>query len=193
MENKVYNDELDESKYKYNKMVLVNIIQSVAIIVLTGGILFFAMNQKTILKSPYPTNKDEIIGSGFEDQEKLTHFAHYITNLTQNITYSNADKQLLFLLPLLESSNFNEVKKSLKLEALYVMKNKITQNFYISNIDVDQEQKIIKVKGTRERRVGGQVLKNKNNGYETVILTINYKLKYGTYLRLINLKVEKTK
>jgi hypothetical protein len=24
-------------------------------------------------------------------------------------------------------------------------------------------------------------------------LTINYKLKYGTYLRLINLKVEKTK
>jgi len=193
MKNKVYNDKLDESKYKYNKMVLVNIIQSLVIVALTAGILFFAINQKIILKSPYPTNKDEIIGSGFEDPEKLTHFAHYIANLTQNITYLNANKQLLFLLPLLESSNFNEVKKKLKLEALYVMKNKITQNFYISNIDINSEQKIIKVRGIRGRRVGGQVLKNKNNGYETIVLTIHYKLKYGTYLRLINLKVDKTK
>lgn len=130
MENKEYEDQLDESKYKYNKMVAVNIIQLLVIVVLTGAVLFFAMNQKVILKSPYPTNKDEVVSDGFEDKEKLRHFAHYITNLTQNITYENAEDQLLHILPLIESNNFDDVKKNLKKEAKYIIRNKITQIFY---------------------------------------------------------------
>ncbi|MFA7084704.1 MAG: TraE/TraK family type IV conjugative transfer system protein [Arcobacteraceae bacterium] len=194
MNYKQYENELDENKYKYNKMVAVNIIQLIVIVVLTGAILFFAMNQKTILKSPYPTNKDEIISDGFEDLEKLNHFAHYISNLTQNITYANANEQLLHLLPMVESSYFDEIKKDLKLEATYIIRNKITQIFYVSNIDVDQKLKIIKIKGVRERRVSGQTLKSGNNdGYETIMLTVNYMVKYGTYFRIKNLGVEKLK
>lgn len=194
MENKTYENEIDEHRYKYNKMVFVNIVQLLVIVVLTGAILFFSMNQKIILKSPYPTNNDEIISDGFEDPEKLKHFAHYIANLTQNITYANADEQLLHLLPLVESENFDEVKKNLKLEAAYIIRNKITQIFFISNIDIDPANKIMKVKGVRERRVSGQTLKSNNNeGFETVILTINYMVKYGTYFRIQNLGVENTK
>lgn len=191
----VYDDELDISKYKYNKMVAVNIIQLLVILVLIGAVLFFSMNQKVILKSPYATNKDEVISDGFEDLEKLEHFAHYITNLTQNITYENAEDQLLHILPLVESSNFDALKINLKKEARYIIRNKITQIFYISQIDIDQKLKIIKVKGVRERRVSGQTLKrNKNGGgYETLILTIPYMVKYGTYFRILNINLEKKK
>lgn len=194
MEKNIFDNDIDEHRYKYNKMVLVNIIQLLVIVVLTGAILFFAMNQKIILKSPYSTtNKDEVISGGIEDLEKLNQFAWYISNLTQNITYSNANEQLQMLLPLLESQNFDEVKKNLRLEALYISRNKITQIFYVSKVDIDQNNKIIKVKGIRERRVSGETLKNDKNDYETVILTIEYMVKYGTYFRLKNLGVEKTK
>lgn len=194
MDNETYENEIDEHRYKYNKQVFVNIVQLIVIVVLAGTTVFFSMNQKIILKSPYPTNNDEIISDGFEDPEKLKHFAHYIANLTQNITYANADEQLLHLLPLVESENFDEVKKNLKLEAAYIIRNKITQIFFISNIDIDPANKIMKVKGVRERRVSGQTLKSNNNeGFETVVLTINYMVKYGTYFRIQNLGVENTK
>jgi type IV conjugative transfer system protein TraE len=193
MNKNKYDNDMDEHRYKYNKMVFVNIIQLLVIIVLTGAILFFAMNQKIILKSPYSINKDEVISDGFEDVERLNHFAYYISNLTQNITYSNANEQLQYLLPLVESQNFDEMKKNLRLEAMYIIKNKITQIFYVSNVDIDQTQKIIKIKGVRERRVSGETLKTNNNDYETVVLTIEYIVKYGTYFRIKNLGVEKTK
>lgn len=193
MNKETYDNEVDEHRYKYNKMVLVNIIQLFLIFVLTGAVVFFSMNQKIILKSPYTTNKDEIIADGFEDLERLNHFSYYISNLTQNITYLNANEQLQYLLPLIESLNFDEVKKNLRLEAMYIIKNKITQIFYVSNIDIDQTQKIIKIKGVRERRVSGETLKTNNNDYETVVLTIEYIVKYGTYFRIKNIGVEKTK
>ena len=193
MDKETYDNEVDEHRYKYNKMVLVNIIQLFLIFVLTGAVVFFSMNQKIILKSPYTTNKDEIIADGFEDLERLNHFSYYISNLTQNITYLNANEQLQYLLPLIESQNFDEVKKNLRLEAMYIIKNKITQIFYVSNIDIDQTQKIIKIKGIRERRVSGETLKTNNNDYETVVLTIEYIVKYGTYFRIKNIGVEKTK
>jgi len=193
MNKDTYDNDLDQHKFQYNKMVVVNIIQLMVIVVLTGAILFFAMNQKTILKSPFPTNKDEVISDGFEDMERLTQFSSYIASLTQNITYANANEQLLHILPLVESSNFDDVKKNLQLEARYIIRNKITQIFYVSNIDINQKEKIIKIKGVRERRVNGQTLKSNNNGYETVILTINYMVKYGTYFRITNLGVEKKK
>ena len=193
MDKETYDNEVDEHRYKYNKMVLVNIIQLFLIFVLTGAVVFFSMNQKIILKSPYTTNKDEIIADGFEDTERLNHFSYYISNLTQNITYLNANEQLQYLLPLIESQNFDEVKKNLRLEAMYIIKNKITQIFYVSNIDIDQTQKIIKIKGVRERRVSGETLKTNNNDYETVVLTIEYIVKYGTYFRIKNIGVEKTK
>jgi type IV conjugative transfer system protein TraE len=193
MNKNKYDNDMDEHRYKYNKMVFVNITQLLVIIVLTGAILFFAMNQKIILKSPYSINKDEVISDGFEDVERLNHFAYYISNLTQNITYSNANEQLQYLLPLVESQNFDEMKKNLRLEAMYIIKNKITQIFYVSNVDIDQTQKIIKIKGVRERRVSGETLKTNNNDYETVVLTIEYIVKYGTYFRIKNLGVEKTK
>lgn len=194
MDNNIYDNDIDESRYKYNKMVLVNIIQLLVIVVLTGAIVYFSMNQKIILKSPYSSiNKDEVISDGFEDLEKLNHFAYYVSSLTQNITYSNANEQLQYILPLVESQNFDEMKKNLKLEAMYIIRNKITQIFYVSNIDIDQTQKIIKIKGIRERRVSGETLKTNNNNYETVVLTIEYIVKYGTYFRIKNLGVEKTK
>lgn len=189
-----YENELDFAKFKFTKMVVVNIIQGVVIVVLTGAVLFFAINQKTILKSPYQTNKDEVISDGYEDVERLHQFATYISSLTQNITYANAEDQLLHILPLVESTNFDDVKKDLQLEARYIIRNKITQIFYVSNIDVNQKDKIIKIKGIRERRVSGQTLKANNNmGYENVILTINYLVKYGSYFRIKSLGVEKKK
>ncbi|BAK73163.1 TraE/TraK family type IV conjugative transfer system protein [Arcobacter sp. L] len=194
MDNQTYDNDIDENRYKYNKVVLINIIQSFVLVVFAGAIVFFSMNQKIILKSPYATtNKDEVISGGIEDIERLNQFSWYISNLTQNITYSNANEQLQMLLPLLESQNFDEVKKNLKLEALYIIRNKITQIFYVSNVDIDQNNKIIKVKGVRERRVSGETLKNGNNDYETVVLTIEYIVKYGTYFRIKNLGLEKTK
>ena len=193
MDNTTYSNDLDENRYKYKQMVVVNIIQLLTIVVLTGAIIYFSMNQKIILKSPYSTNKDEIISDGIEDPERLNQFAYYISTLTQNITYANANEQLQMLLPLLESQNFDEVKKNLKLEALYIIRNKITQNFYVGDVDIDQVQKVIKVKGIRQRKVSGEVLKNANNDYETVILTIEYIVKYGSYFRIKNLGVEKTK
>ncbi len=193
MDNTTYSNDLDENRYKYKQMVVVNIIQLLTIVVLTGAIIYFSMNQKIILKSPYSTNKDEIISDGIEDPERLNQFAYYISTLTQNITYANANEQLQMLLPLLESQNFDEVKKNLKLEALYIIRNKITQNFYVGDVDIDQVQKVIKVKGIRQRKVSGEVLKNANNDYETVVLTIEYIVKYGSYFRIKNLGVEKTK
>lgn len=193
MDNTTYSNDLDENRYKYKQMVVVNIIQLLTIVVLTGAIIYFSMNQKIILKSPYSTNKDEIISDGIEDSERLNQFAYYISTLTQNITYANANEQLQMLLPLLESQNFDEVKKNLKLEALYIIRNKITQNFYVGDVDIDQLQKVIKVKGIRQRKVSGEVLKNANNDYETVVLTIEYIVKYGSYFRIKNLGVEKTK
>ena len=193
MDNTTYSNDLDENRYKYKQMVVVNIIQLLTIVVLTGAIIYFSINQKIILKSPYSTNKDEIISDGIEDPERLNQFAYYISTLTQNITYANANEQLQMLLPLLESQNFDEVKKNLKLEALYIIRNKITQNFYVGDVDIDQLQKVIKVKGIRQRKVSGEVLKNANNDYETVVLTIEYIVKYGSYFRIKNLGVEKTK
>ncbi|WP_228285315.1 type IV conjugative transfer system protein TraE [Aliarcobacter lanthieri] len=193
MDKKTYDNDLDENRYKFKWMVLVNIIQLCCMVVLTGAILYFSMNQKIILKSPYSINKDEIIADGFEDLEKLNQFAYYISTLTQNITYANANEQLQMLLPLVESQNFDEVKKDLRLEAMYIIRNKITQIFYVNDIEIDQVTKTIKIKGIRERRVSGETLKNKNNSYETVELTIEYIVKYGTYFRIKNIGVDKIK
>ncbi len=193
MDKETYDNEMDENKYKYSKQVLINITQLIVIIVLTVAVIYFSMNQKIVLKSPYSTNKDEIISDGNEDPERLNQFAYYISSLTQNITYANANEQLQKLLPLIESQNFDEVKKNLKLEATYIIRNKITQIFYVSKVDIDSVNKIITIKGIRERRVSGETLKTNNNDYETVILKIEYLVKYGTYFRIKNLGVEKTK
>ena len=193
MNKETYDNEMDENKYKYSKQVLINITQLIVIIVLTVAVIYFSMNQKIVLKSPYSTNKDEIISDGNEDRERLNQFAYYISSLTQNITYANANEQLQKLLPLIESQNFDEVKKNLKLEATYIIRNKITQIFYVSKVDIDSANKVITIKGIRERRVSGETLKTNNNDYETVILKIEYLVKYGTYFRIKNLGVEKTK
>lgn len=193
MDKETYDNEMDENKYKYSKQVLINITQLIVIIVLTVAVIYFSMNQKIVLKSPYSTNKDEIISNGNEDPERLNQFAYYISSLTQNITYANANEQLQKLLPLIESQNFDEVKKNLKLEATYIIRNKITQIFYVSKVDIDSANKVITIKGIRERRVSGETLKTNNNDYETVILKIEYLVKYGTYFRIKNLGVEKTK
>lgn len=193
MDNNEYKDRLDNHKFMYNRMVAVNIMQLIAIIMLIGAVLFFAMNQKIVLKSPFPTNKDETINEGYEDIERLHHFAYYVSGLTQNITYANAKKQLLKVLPLIESNNFDEVRKDLQLEAKYIIKNKISQVFYPANVNVNQENKTIKITGVRARKVNGHTLKDKNNGYQKIILTINYKVKYGSYFRIINLGVKKTR
>ncbi len=193
MDKETYDNEMDENKYKYSKQVFINITQLIVIIVLTVAVIYFSMNQKIVLKSPYSTNKDEIISDGNEDPERLNQFAYYISSLTQNITYANANEQLQKLLPLIESQNFDEVKKNLKLEATYIIRNKITQIFYVSKVDIDSVNKVITIKGIRERRVSGETLKTNNNDYETVILKIEYLVKYGTYFRIKNLGVEKTK
>ncbi|MDN5052889.1 TraE/TraK family type IV conjugative transfer system protein [Aliarcobacter butzleri] len=193
MDKETYDNEMDENKYKYSKQVFINITQLIVIIVLTVAVIYFSMNQKIVLKSPYSTNKDEIISDGNEDPERLNQFAYYISSLTQNITYANANEQLQKLLPLIESQNFDEVKKNLKLEATYIIRNKITQIFYVSKVDIDSANKVITIKGIRERRVSGETLKTNNNDYETVILKIEYLVKYGTYFRIKNLGVEKTK
>lgn len=193
MNKEKYDNEMDENRYKYSKQVFINITQLIVIIVLTVAVIYFSMNQKIVLKSPYSTNKDEIISDGNEDPERLNQFAYYISSLTQNITYANANEQLQKLLPLIESQNFDEVKKNLKLEATYIIRNKITQIFYVSKVDIDSVNKIITIKGIRERRVSGETLKTNNNDYETVILKIEYLVKYGTYFRIKNLGVEKTK
>ncbi|MCT7570632.1 TraE/TraK family type IV conjugative transfer system protein [Aliarcobacter butzleri] len=193
MDKETYDNEMDENRYKYSKQVFINITQLIVIIVLTVAVIYFSMNQKIVLKSPYSTNKDEIISDGNEDPERLNQFAYYISSLTQNITYANANEQLQKLLPLIESQNFDEVKKNLKLEATYIIRNKITQIFYVSKVDIDSVNKIITIKGIRERRVSGETLKTNNNDYETVILKIEYLVKYGTYFRIKNLGVEKTK
>ncbi|WP_323587536.1 TraE/TraK family type IV conjugative transfer system protein [Aliarcobacter butzleri] len=193
MNKKKYDNEMDENRYKYSKQVFINITQLIVIIVLTVAVIYFSMNQKIVLKSPYSTNKDEIISDGNEDPERLNQFAYYISSLTQNITYANANEQLQKLLPLIESQNFDEVKKNLKLEATYIIRNKITQIFYVSKVDIDSVNKVITIKGIRERRVSGETLKTNNNDYETVILKIEYLVKYGTYFRIKNLGVEKTK
>lgn len=193
MDKETYDNEMDENRYKYSKQVFINITQLIVIIVLTVAVIYFSMNQKIVLKSPYSTNKDEIISDGNEDPERLNQFAYYISSLTQNITYANANEQLQKLLPLIESQNFDEVKKNLKLEATYIIRNKITQIFYVSKVDIDSANKVITIKGIRERRVSGETLKTNNNDYETVILKIEYLVKYGTYFRIKNLGVEKTK
>lgn len=193
MNKETYDNEMDENRYKYSKQVFINITQLIVIIVLTVAVIYFSMNQKIVLKSPYSTNKDEIISDGNEDPERLNQFAYYISSLTQNITYANANEQLQKLLPLIESQNFDEVKKNLKLEATYIIRNKITQIFYVSKVDIDSANKVITIKGIRERRVSGETLKTNNNDYETVILKIEYLVKYGTYFRIKNLGVEKTK
>ncbi|MFW2567802.1 TraE/TraK family type IV conjugative transfer system protein [Aliarcobacter butzleri] len=193
MDKETYDNEMDENRYKYSKQVFINITQLLVIIVLTVAVIYFSMNQKIVLKSPYSTNKDEIISDGNEDPERLNQFAYYISSLTQNITYANANEQLQKLLPLIESQNFDEVKKNLKLEATYIIRNKITQIFYVSKVDIDSVNKVITIKGIRERRVSGETLKTNNNDYETVILKIEYLVKYGTYFRIKNLGVEKTK
>ncbi|MCT7556634.1 hypothetical protein N5U00_08030 [Aliarcobacter butzleri] len=193
MDKETYDNEMDENRYKYSKQVFINITQLIVIIVLTIAVIYFSMNQKIVLKSPYSTNKDEIISDGNEDPERLNQFAYYISSLTQNITYANANEQLQKLLPLIESQNFDEVKKNLKLEATYIIRNKITQIFYVSKVDIDSVNKVITIKGIRERRVSGETLKTNNNDYETVILKIEYLVKYGTYFRIKNLGVEKTK
>lgn len=193
MNKEKYDNEMDENRYKYSKQVFINITQLIVIIVLTVAVIYFSMNQKIVLKSPYSTNKDEIISDGNEDPERLNQFAYYISSLTQNITYANANEQLQKLLPLIESQNFDEVKKNLKLEATYIIRNKITQIFYVSKVDIDSANKVITIKGIRERRVSGETLKTNNNDYETVILKIEYLVKYGTYFRIKNLGVEKTK
>ncbi|KLE04215.1 TraE/TraK family type IV conjugative transfer system protein [Aliarcobacter butzleri] len=193
MDKETYDNEMDENRYKYSKQVFINITQLIVIIVLTVAVIYFSMNQKIVLKSPYSTNKDEIISDGNEDPERLNQFAYYISSLTQNITYANANEQLQKLLPLIESQNFDEVKKNLKLEATYIIRNKITQIFYVSKVDIDSVNKVITIKGIRERRVSGETLKTNNNDYETVILKIEYLVKYGTYFRIKNLGVEKTK
>ena len=193
MNKETYDNEMDENKYKYSKQVLINITQLIVIIVLTVAVIYFSMNQKIVLKSPYSTNKDEIISDGNEDPERLNQFAYYISSLTQNSAYANANEQLQKLLPLIESQNFDEVKKNLKLEATYIIRNKITQIFYVSKVDIDSANKVITIKGIRERRVSGETLKTNNNDYETVILKIEYLVKYGTYFRIKNLGVEKTK
>lgn len=193
MNKETYDNEMDENRYKYSKQVFINITQLIVIIVLTVAVIYFSMNQKIVLKSPYSTNKDEIISDGNEDPERLNQFAYYISSLTQNITYANANEQLQKLLPLIESQNFDEVKKNLKLEATYIIRNKITQIFYVSKVDIDSVNKVITIKGIRERRVSGETLKTNNNDYETVILKIEYLVKYGTYFRIKNLGVEKTK
>lgn len=42
---------------------------------------------------------------------------------------------------------------------MYIIRNKITQIFYVKNIDINQNSKTIKIKGIRERRVSGETLK----------------------------------
>ena len=43
-------NDLDENRYKYKWVVLVNIVQLACIIILIGAVIYFSMNQKVILK-----------------------------------------------------------------------------------------------------------------------------------------------
>ena len=45
MDKKTYDNDLDENRYKYKWVVLVNIVQLDCIIILIGAVIYFSMNQ----------------------------------------------------------------------------------------------------------------------------------------------------
>ena len=119
MNKEVYDNHFDLVRYKYNKAIIANVFMAIAVIVLSATVVFFSVNQRIVLKSPYSTTKDEIVGNGIEDPERLFQFASYITSCTQNVTYLNVKKSLLHILPLVESENFTILKKNLQKESVY--------------------------------------------------------------------------
>ncbi len=187
MGNDEYTNELDQARYKYNKLIKTNILQTALNIILASIIFYQITHPVIILKSPYNNYKDETIKDGVIDHENLNQFAIQITTLTQNLTYKNAEKSLIHILPLIESQNFEKVKKDLQKEARYIQRNKIVQVFYTSNIDVSKPG-VIEVRGVRYRTFFGSKL---TDAPDEITLTIHYITKYGTYFRITDMGIKK--
>ena len=135
-------------------VVLVNLGVTLAFVIMLEGAL---NNQKVIIIPGHLESKIEIQGNHVSEQY-LKEMTRYILSLAVNYSASSAKNQFSELLPRFNVTVYDEARESYEKLARQIVRNQISQVFYLS--DIQFNEKTIIVKGILKRTVKNEEVFN---------------------------------
>ncbi len=159
-----------------------NILFAIIIVYLAKEVAYQAMHNKVVLQPPFPIDKPINVGwnNGEIEKKMLSKIGELISLWTMNFTPEDIQKRFYKILTYVDADSYLSIKKILDDEIYRLKQNNITQNFYPSSVDVDEE-KII-VRGMAIRYIAEQKLDATQN---TVTIYYIYRPETGFQIKSI--------
>lgn len=160
-------------------------IEAILIVVLTYTVISKTDSQKTVFLPPQNTYKEFWVSGDQVSQSYLETVGTFIAYNLLNVTKDNANQLISNILPMIESSNYYEVKKELQKTHNYIVSNQLSRSFFSSGVRVDPEvpNRMI-VEGILNDSISTKIIKNRK-----VKLFIDYEIKFGLF-KIINLSLK---
>ena len=139
-------------------------------------------NQRTIISPCGNTVKEFWVTGNRVSQTYLEQQGKYISQTLLTTNPKNAKKQFLSILPLVESSQYNDIKNELLKQASYLIENDISTVFYTGTPEY-KDNKII-MNGVKNNTIGNKTVTSKK-----IKFTIGFKIENGRFY-ILRLKVD---
>lgn len=152
-----------QAKYGFLKLVLIAMV-AVQMIQLFG--LFYALNNQRVIIVPTSEFRKSVIFSGSTADasyiETMIKYAFTLySSFSPKTVEGNYDEFLRFVHP----SAYSQVKKYLEGQKKEILKLGVNQVFYISDLAIDPEKKVARLRGIIKRVISGQETFSGNKTY----------------------------
>ncbi|CUU89998.1 putative conjugative transfer protein TraE [Campylobacter hyointestinalis subsp. hyointestinalis] len=169
-----YKDKLDKLNFENRTFKFISSVLSMTVL-LEGILVVNRVNsEKIVVLPPVQQIKEFWIQGKQVSTSYLEMMSDVIIYNVINIA-SGKNPNIDFLLAMVPSEHYNEIRASITKQIKYVQDNGITQVFYTSGYNVDNKG-LIAVKGTLKQIIGDKIVSSTQQ-----TLFINYNIDYGRF------------
>lgn len=163
------------------------IAQSLLIAILVMTVVYKTNSQRTVFIPPQTTYKEFWVSGDVVSKSYLEMIGNFVAQNLLSVTRDNAEVTMGNILPLVDSSSFNDVKLELRKMHKYIIENNIARTFHFQSVESNMETSQIIVYGMLSDSISNKVLKSRQ-----ATLTISYKVSYGQFY-ILNLELKEEK
>jgi len=152
-------------------------VAALAVVVVALSLVVSALyNKQRVVFVPPTVDREFYIAGDSPSASYLEMMGEFVADKIMNFTSSNVLPRFNSILPFLSPANYNEVKTMLAKQADSITKANISQVFFVSRADVNEELKTIGVAGAIRRVVADQIAAEK-----PAVVWIKYRFKGGKF------------
>ncbi len=148
-----------------NAFLLFFALGLLALNIITGGLLWQVVYNKSRTVVPPTISKAFTVSDGAVDAAYLQQMAEYFLYLKLNVTPKTVERKYGLLLDYVSSESWPTIQPTLMADALNVIDDNVSSTFDIEKVRVSEETLQVKLTGTLQKHVGNRALPPEPAGY----------------------------